>query len=94
MQVEYTTAAVDPEVRRAAGMRFFDDRVVVTEVEADSPAWKAGVRPGSFITHVDRQPVRTPREFASAVANRDGDVRLRVAVSGQKEQALIVVPKS
>lgn len=94
MQVEYTTAAVDPEVRRAAGMRFFDDRVVVTEVEANSPAWKAGVRPGNFITHVDRQAVRTPREFTSAVANRNGDVRLRVAVFGQKEQADVVVPKS
>jgi len=94
VQVEYSTAVVDPEIRKAAGMRFFDDRVVVLDVETDSPAWKAGLRPGSLVTHVGRRPVRTPKEFAEAVAENHGDVRLRIAGPADRKAADLVVPEA
>ena len=59
-------------------MSFVDDAVIVTEVAEDSPAWEAGLRRGMLITHVDRTPVRTPKEFAAAVARNRGPVQLRM----------------
>ena len=40
--------------------------VVVTSVEPDSAAARAGLQPGDFIREVDGQPVQTPSEFAAA----------------------------
>lgn len=94
VHVEYTTAVVDPEIRKASGMKFFDDRVVVTEVENDSPAWNAGLRPGNLITHVGRRAVRTPADFAEAVAEHRGEVRLRVAGPADRKTADLVVPEA
>ncbi len=94
IHVEYTTAIIDPEVRKTAGMRSFDDRVVVIDVENESPAWKAGLRPGNLVTHVGRQPVRTPAEFANAVAEHGGDVRLRLKGPADRKTTDLVVPEA
>ncbi len=94
LHVEYTTAITDPEIRKIAGMRFFDDRVVVSEVEADSPAWTAGLRPGALITHVGRRPVRTPADFDAAVAELKGDVRVRTGDAVDRKSADLVVPEA
>ena len=53
--------------------------VVVTEVADGSPAATAGLRRGMLITHVDRQPIRTPKEFATAVSRSPGPVPIRIA---------------
>jgi S1-C subfamily serine protease len=52
--------------------------VLVSEVEAESAAWKAGVRPGMFISHVGGKRVGTPNEFRAAAreVGDDFDVRL------------------
>ena len=92
VHVEYTTAVVDPEIHKKAGSKYFDDRVVVIDVETDSPAWTAGLRPGSLVTHVGRRPVRTPTEFAEAVAQIRGDVRLRLAGPADRKSVDLVVP--
>jgi serine protease Do len=43
---------------------------------ASSTSERVELQPGDFITHVDGQPVHTPEEFASAVQDLTGDVRL------------------
>jgi serine protease Do len=83
LRVEYATAAplfsersreLDP-----AGC------VAVVEVERDSSAWKAGLRPGDFVSHVSQVRRATPREFFDAVAGLDGDVTLKLTgVSADK----------
>jgi serine protease Do len=78
LRVDYPTAVVDDEGRARGGMSFADSAVIVTDVAENSPAWEAGLRHGMFITHVDRTPVRTPKEFAAAVARKPGSVQLRV----------------
>ncbi|MHB8899185.1 MAG: PDZ domain-containing protein, partial [Thermoguttaceae bacterium] len=92
IHVEYTTAVLDPEIRKMAGMKFFDDRVVVSQVETDSPGWNAGLRPGALVTHVGRRAVRTPAEFDAAVSEQDGDVRLRTSDPMDRQPADLVVP--
>ncbi|MBV8077059.1 MAG: trypsin-like peptidase domain-containing protein [Planctomycetaceae bacterium] len=48
--------------------------VAVAEVEPDSPAERAGLKRGQVIKSVAGQGVRNPRDFAKAVADRDGPV--------------------
>lgn len=78
MAVEYVSA-IGPE--RDGGMWFFPptlNAVAVKEVDEDSPAWKAGLRPGDLVSHVAGVPVATPGEFFQALANAHGPVVLRL----------------
>ena len=55
-----------------------DPAVLSVDVATDSPAWRAGLRQGMFITHVRNVPVSTPKEFYAQVAALEGTVELRV----------------
>ncbi len=94
LKVDYTTAVVEPELRRAMGGRFFDDRLVAVAVKEESPAWQAGIRPGHLISHVQGRPVRTPAEFRAAVAGKTGPVHLRyiTGTDGQQHEAVVAGP--
>ncbi|HUE69633.1 MAG TPA: trypsin-like peptidase domain-containing protein [Pirellulaceae bacterium] len=79
MKVEYATAsatfasqgiALDP-----------DGSVAVVEVAKDSAAWKAGMRPGEFVSHVGSARVTTPTEFYKAVTAETGPVVLRLTAA-------------
>jgi serine protease Do/serine protease DegQ len=63
--------------------------VVVTKVDANSPAWMHGLRPGDIIVGVNRKKVRSVQEFLTAVqASHDsitlnlirGDFRVTIMV--------------
>jgi serine protease Do len=79
LRIDYPTAVVDGEGHFSGGMSFVDDAVIVVEVAEGSPAWEAGLRRGTLVTHVDGAAVRTPKDFATAVARNRGLVQLRVA---------------
>jgi serine protease Do len=44
---------------------------VITSVKANSPAYKAGLRPGVVITRVNNQPVKDAAEASAAIAKQD-----------------------
>ena len=79
MRIDYPTAVVDAEGRVRSRMVFYDDGVIVTDVQQGTAAWEAGLRRGMRISRVGRTPVRTPRQFRAAVAGRRGPVQLRLA---------------
>jgi serine protease Do len=79
LRVEYPTAVVDEEGHLHGGASVAAGAVIVVEVAEGSPAAAAGLRRGMLITHVDRLPVRTPKEFALAAARNPGPVQLRLA---------------
>jgi serine protease Do len=91
MQVEYATAAplfseqsrdLDP-----AGC------VGVIQVERDSPAWKAGMRPGDFVSHVGKDRVATPAQFYAAAGAIAGEVPLKLtAVEDEQSQRTVPAP--
>jgi serine protease Do len=48
--------------------------VLVREVDFESPAWRAGIREGMFISHVAGERVATPTQFREAVSRADGTI--------------------
>lgn len=52
--------------------------VLVTQVDASSPAWRHGIRPGDIIIGVNRRKVRTVKEFLSAVQTNEDRIFLTV----------------
>jgi S1-C subfamily serine protease len=56
--------------------------VYVAEVAQDSPAWKAGLRPGVYVSHAEGTSVTSPAAFLAATAAASGAVEL-VVLSGQ-----------
>ena len=51
--------------------------VVVAEVEEGSPAAAAGIKKGQLIRKVGDRSIRSPRDFAKAIATLDGPVTLQ-----------------
>jgi S1-C subfamily serine protease len=75
LRVDYMT----PLNYRVFGPQFLETPapgVVVREVEEGSAAASAGLKKGQLIRRVGDRPVRTPREFAQAVADLDGPATL------------------
>jgi len=75
LRVDYT----NPLNYRTFGPNSLDPSmagVVVTEVEEGSPAAAAGLKKGQLIRRVAGTGIRTPRDFAEAVATHDGPVPL------------------
>ncbi len=81
MLVEYPSAL--PPQLSPLGLQAVDPDgcVAVAEVQRDSPAWKAGLRRGEYISHVGTRRVSTPQEFYAAVAEQQGTVRLQMTAA-------------
>lgn len=90
-RIDYLTAAYDVVAAGRANTPPVYDAVAVTEVDEKSPAWRAGLRPGMLISHVERAAVRSPKEFRQAVSSKNGSVYLRVA-EGDSAQRTLLVP--
>jgi serine protease Do len=91
MRVDYVTSAMDMSGWGGLGGRSFDDGVVVTDVEEQSPAREAGLEPGMLISRVDQVTVRNPRQFHQAVAGKTGSVRLELADGKEQSPSRVVI---
>jgi S1-C subfamily serine protease len=80
LRVDYATALEAANFLAAIESGAYDAEgcVLVKEVEPGSPAAKAGVRQGMFISHVGGQRVTTPNEFHEAVRNVNDVTDLRL----------------
>jgi S1-C subfamily serine protease len=81
MRVDYATTLDAAQFAQAIASGAYDPAgcVLITAVEPQSEAWRAGVRPGMFVSHVGRQRVSAPEEFRAAagkVPNDAFDIRL------------------
>lgn len=66
--------------------------VLVTEVDRQSGAWKEGLRPDMFVTHVENDRVRNPKEFRAAVAGKTGPLKLRVISPVESKATIKIIP--
>jgi S1-C subfamily serine protease len=82
MRVDYASALGGPP--------FYDEAVAASEVEEGSAAWQAGMRRGMLVSQADGLPVRTPKDFLAAVAQKSGPVQLRLLT--EEQDAIRVVP--
>jgi serine protease Do len=74
MRVDYAVVA-----DRARAPASFRNDVLVKEVESDSAAWTAGLRPSMHIKQVGDAVVTNPKQFHAAVAGKSGAVTLVVS---------------
>jgi serine protease Do len=75
--VDYATAVLGGP-RLFGGPPPLHAPVAVSAVEPDSPAWQAGLRPGTMISHVFDTRIEEPQAFYQQVSGREGVVRLKL----------------
>jgi serine protease Do len=92
MRVDYGSMTLETDPKSSNSLYFYDDGVLVMDVEQGSPAWTAGARRGMFITHVGRSAVHNPREFREVVAGKSGPVDIRLGAG--KNQTLTIPAES
>jgi len=95
LEVPGTEAETVPQLAGAtvanfkAGARGKIEGVIVTQVDANSPAWLHGLRPGDVIFGVNRKKVRSVQEFLAALQSTEerlilnllrGDFRLAIRI--------------
>ena len=80
IRVDYPTALDAAAWMTAIESKAYDPEgcVLVAEVEQNSPAWNAGVRPGMFISHAGGRRVTTPEEFRAATKNLRDELDLQL----------------
>jgi serine protease Do len=91
LTVDYATALIEYQSRVNYGDAPLEPCVIARDVVEGSPAWEAGLRRGTLISHVGNLKVETPEEFQKAVAGKGADVVLRLT-SGPTKTATITVP--
>lgn len=79
MRVDYATALPTKILNDQAGSVDFSRSVGVVYVKHGSPAWRAGLRRGEFISRVNGQAVRTPQQFDQVLRDRAGTVEITMA---------------
>jgi len=68
--------------------------VVVTEVEAGTPAAKAGIRRSDVIIEVDRKPVKDAEEFGQAIEATKGQENILFLIRrGESNLFIVVTPE-
>lgn len=72
MRVDYTSLLV----QRTPRMSWIPQGVLITEVQPNTRAATAQLKPGEVITHVNNRIVRTPSDFYRAVAGSAGRIEL------------------
>ena len=85
VRVDYASAFLEPDQPQHFGLPMTDDAVVVCDVDQNTPAAQAGMKRGMLISHVDGRPVRTPKEFQAAIAEKTGAVQLRLVAERSVE---------
>jgi len=66
-----TVKTLTRELAKRYGAAEVTDGVIVTEVEADSPAARSEIKSGDVITEVNHQRVTSPKQFRDAIRNAD-----------------------
>lgn len=86
MRVDFLTAVVNPR----ALTEEWASCVAVSEVSEDSPAWRAGLRTGTLISHVATTAVDRPEDFRREVGSRKGAVQFTLRTAFGESQVVTV----
>jgi S1-C subfamily serine protease len=89
LRVDFATAVENYATAARQGGIDPDGCVAVRHVEPQSPAWKAGLRAGTFISRIAERQVQTPDEFYAAAAEASGEVVLQIPQPDRPQQVTI-----
>jgi serine protease Do len=90
LRVDFATAVENYATAARQGGTDPRGCVAVRHVEPHSPAWKAGLRTGTFISHVAHRQVSSPEEFYAATLRQSGNVTLRLPLPQNESQQVTV----
>ena len=77
LRVGIIGAGANTRSRHIPGFQAIDG-VEVVDVQPESKAWAAGLRPGDVVTEVNRDAISDPDQFVDAIDDADGRVLLHV----------------
>jgi len=86
LRVDYTSLLVQ-QSPPLLPLRIIPSGVLITEVQSNSPAATALLKPGDIVTHVSGRMVNTPTAFYEAVHGARGSVELTLASSNPGQPA-------
>jgi len=89
-----TVADIDADIRKELDLPEATKGVVVTQIDADSASYAAGIRKGDVIHEINREPVTTAKQAVdlSEKVKKDKKVLLRVSTKGTS-RFVVVTPK-
>lgn len=91
LTVDFASAL--PPNRLMFGRLDNSSEAAVVRVDPDSPAWKAGVRPGQLILQANNTNIQRPEQFYEAVEGSEGTVPLTISArSGSTTQVEVKPP--
>jgi serine protease Do len=67
--------------------------VAILDVQVDSPAWQAGLRAQTFVSHVEGHRVARPAEFYARAAQYSGPVQVTLTTEKENRPTHVVVPE-
>ena len=82
---------VTPELAQSLGLPAETHGAAVTDVTTGSPAARAGVKPGDVVVEVDRQPIASAEDVATAVQQPRANGHL-VRVVGENGSRFVTLP--
>lgn len=77
-----TVQDLTAEIRRQLSLPRGTQGVVISDLDPESPAARAGLRPGDVIQSINREPVASVEDFDRLAARATGEVLLRVNRGG------------
>ena len=77
-----TVQDLTPAIRNQLGLRSDTPGVVISDLDADSPAARVGLQPGDVIQSINRQRVETVEDFDRLASDATGETLLRVNRQG------------
>jgi S1-C subfamily serine protease len=90
LRVDYTTT-IQGKGLGAPDTDSIPAGVVVTEVEEGSAAAAAGLKKGVVIFRVGDRPIQNPRDFAAAVADKEGSVPMAISLGPDADISMVSV---
>lgn len=92
MRVDYSTAISNLIQHSINGDLDPRGCVAIVSVDLNSTAWKAGLRPGMFISEVEGKRMTMPEDFFKAVASLPGAIKIRLTQPITNSDLCIVPP--
>jgi serine protease Do len=82
---------ITEDIRNALNLSKDIKGAVIAEIDADSPAAKAGLREGDVIQEVNKQPVKNAKDLAAITKRLKPDEKILIRVWSQGRSSFVAL---